>query len=117
MQTRTGTHHTACTKGELCLPATSFSRPLRCNKDAIGRCLKCFRRGQAFRAVTRKQIKCHGESDADRPNASTALPLSTVCDVLLLLKVLFILSKLLIFTDAALRLVRSSKADMLLMIR
>lgn len=45
------------------------------------------------------------------------MPLSTVCDVLLLLKVLLILSELLIFTDAALRLVRSSKADMLLMIR
>ena len=101
MQTRIGTHQAACTRGESYLPAKSFSRPLRCNQDARGRCIKCFRRIEAFRAITRKQIQCHGESDADRPNASTALPLSTVCDVLLLLKVLCIVSKLLVLTDAA----------------
>ena len=108
MQTGIGTRQTASAKGLSCLPATFISRHLRCNQDAKGRCVESFRRIEAFRTITRSQIQCHRESDADRPNASTAVPLSTVCDILLLLKVRCILLKLLIFTDAASKLCCSS---------
>ena len=101
MQARIWTHQTACKKGELCLPATLISRPLRRNQNAIGKLADSLRRSQDFRAIVGQQIKCRGESDADRLNASTAVPLSTVCDVLLLLKVPCILLQLLIFTEAA----------------
>ncbi len=78
---------TKCLHGHAQMPAhcalkPSFRPPLR------------LKHGESHHLQRQKPKKgrrtCHAEADAGQPHAKTASPLSTVCDVLVLLKVVIV---------------------------